>query len=104
MPYESPGLLRMGQLVIINAPASFTWVWSITKRWLAQETVDKVDILGSNYRDKLLDLVDEESLPSILGGSCYCGEEGENRTGQNCVTSGAGPWLDGRVGWGPNSK
>jgi hypothetical protein len=93
----------MGQLMIVNAPSSFTWVWSITKRWLAKETVDKVDILGSDYHKVLLELVDEESLPSLLGGKCYCGEEGEERTGRLCLLSGVGPWLEDRVGWGPNA-
>jgi len=76
----------MGQLAIVNAPASFTFIWSIIKPWLSKETVDKVDILGSNYRDVLLDLIDEENLPASLGGGCEC-EEG-------CEYSFAGPWKE----------
>jgi hypothetical protein len=88
----------MGQLAIVNAPASFTIVWSIIKPWLSKETAEKVDILGSDYKDVLLNIVDADCLPSTLGGTCECKEAG------GCHLSGVGPWLDGRVGWGPNSK
>jgi hypothetical protein len=80
----------MGQLLIINAPSSFTFIWGIIKPWLAKETVEKVDILGSNYREILLDVVDAENLPEILGGTCTCKGEG------GCELSGAGPWMDER--------
>ncbi|KAG1774794.1 CRAL-TRIO domain-containing protein [Suillus placidus] len=80
----------MGQLLIINAPSSFTFIWGIIKPWLAKETVEKVDILGSNYREVLLDVVDAENLPEILGGTCTCEGEG------GCDLSGAGPWMDER--------
>src|ERR1700731_514939 len=94
----------MGQLVVINAPACFTWIWSIVKRWLSKETVEKADILGSDYQDVLLELLDADSLPSVFGGTCFCGEEGLVRTGKQCLVSGVGPWLDGREGWGPNAR
>jgi hypothetical protein len=86
----------MGQLAIVNAPSSFAFIWSIIKSWLATETQQKCDILGNDYKKVLLDMVDADSLPSTLGGNCMC-EEG-------CHLSSVGPWLDGRVGWGPNSK
>ena len=88
----------MGQLAIINAPSSFTFIWSMIKPWLSSETCEKVDVLGHDYKDVLLELVDKESLPSSLGGECTCEEAG------GCHLSGAGPWLDGRKGWGPNAK
>lgn len=88
----------MGQLAIINAPSSFTIIWNVIKPWLSKETAEKVDILGSDYQDVLLSLVDAENLPASLGGNCTCDEEG------GCALSGAGPWQEGRVGWGPKSK
>ena len=77
----------MGQLAIVNAPVSFTFIWSIIKPWLSQETVAKVDILGSDYQEVLLDWIDKENLPASLGGDCEC--EG------GCEYSFAGPWKEG---------
>jgi hypothetical protein len=76
----------MGQVIIVNAPKAFTWVWAIVRPWLAKETVEKVIILGNDYRNTLLDIADPESLPTSLGGTCHC------------HLSNAGPWLEGRTG------
>lgn len=78
----------MGQVKIINAPLSFTSMWAVMKPWLARETVDKVDILGSSYADALLSIVDAENLPVSLGGKCECPG--------GCQYSNAGPWLADR--------
>jgi len=80
----------MAQLAIVNAPSSFTTIWSFIKPWLAKETVAKVDILGSDYQKVLLNLIDAENLPSSLGGKCTCEEHG------GCEKSNAGPWSEGR--------
>ena len=83
-------LSSMGQLAIVNAPQSFTVIWNVIKRWLSKETIEKVDILGSDYQEVLLRLVDADSLPRSLGGNCTCDDAG------GCQFSGAGPWLEGR--------
>ncbi|KAL0578634.1 hypothetical protein V5O48_003377 [Marasmius crinis-equi] len=88
----------MGSLFVINAPPTFTLIWSAIKPWLAKETVEKTDILGKDYKARLLELVDAENLPSVLGGNCTCEEAG------GCQFSAVGPWLEGRKGWGPNSS
>jgi len=65
----------MGQLIIINAPTSFTTIWSMIKSWLAPRTLDKITIVGANQPDQhatLLDLVSPENLPVALGGTCTC--------------------------------
>jgi hypothetical protein len=90
-------MTRLGKLAVINAPLTFTAIWNVVKAWLSKETVAKVDILGSDYKDVLLDLIDAENLPRSLGGTCTCAEAG------GCHLSGAGPWQEGRKGWGPNS-
>lgn len=80
----------MGQVVVINAPYGFSTVWSVIKPWLAKETQEKVDIVGSDFKEVLLDLVDAENLPEMFGGKCTCSEHG------GCMKSNAGPWVDGR--------
>ncbi|KAH9953899.1 CRAL-TRIO domain-containing protein [Russula dissimulans] len=66
----------MGQLIIINAPTSFTAIWGMIKPWLAPRTLDKITILGANHANQhtalLLDLVSPENLPTALGGTCTC--------------------------------
>jgi len=74
----------MGKFYIINAPWAFSAVWAIIKPWLDEVTVKKIDIIGSGYKDKLLEQILPENLPSIFGGTCSC--EG------GCSMSDAGPW------------
>jgi len=81
----------LAKLAIINAPSSFAFIWSFIKPWLAKETADKVDILGSDYHKVLLELIDAENLPTTLGGKCTCEHAG------GCDLSGAGPWMDERL-------
>ena len=78
----------MGKLVVINAPRSFTTIWSVVKQLMNERTVRKVEILGNNYSGTLLSLIPEENLPVNFGGKCEC------RGG--CHLSSAGPWMEGR--------
>ena len=74
----------MGKFYIINAPYLFSTVWAFIKPWLDEVTVSKIDILGKDYRGKLLEQIPAENLPKDLGGTCVC--EG------GCSLSDAGPW------------
>ena len=76
----------MGKFYIINAPWAFSAVWSMIKGWLDEVTVNKVDIIGTAYKDKLLAQIPVENLPKEFGGSCEC-------VG-GCSLSNAGPWKD----------
>jgi hypothetical protein len=80
----------MGRLLVVNAPSSFTAIWTVVKPWLAKETVKKIDILGSNYKSVLLDVVEKDNLPEQFGGKCNCAGEG------GCEVSSEGPWMDER--------
>ncbi|KAI0086546.1 CRAL-TRIO domain-containing protein [Irpex rosettiformis] len=101
----------MSQLAIVNAPSSFTAIWSVMRPWLAKETVEKVNVLGSNFSSYLLNLIEPEALPKSLGGKCTCEECGEHHEGKDrpevggvegqvemgkCAFSSAGPWMTGR--------
>jgi len=74
----------MGKFYIINAPWTFTAVWSIIKPWLDEVTVSKIQILGSAYKEKLLEQITPENLPTIFGGECDCAG--------GCSMSDVGPW------------
>ncbi len=56
------------------------------KGWLDEVTVNKVDIIGSAYRDKLLAQIPAENLPKEFGGACECDA--------GCSLSDAGPWKE----------
>lgn len=83
----------MGQMLVINAPASFTAIWTIIKPWLSPRTLEKISVLGTDQHHAVLqDLVPPENLPTFLGGTCTCdGARG------GCTLSNAGPWMDGRA-------
>jgi len=74
----------MGKFYIINSPWGFSTVWNAIKGWLDEVTVSKIDILGSNYLDKVSLQIPAENLPKDLGGQCDCPG--------GCSLSDAGPW------------
>lgn len=61
------------------------------KPWLDEKTRNKIVIIGSGYKSKLLEFIDEENLPEFLdGGKCNCG-------GVDCLEKNLGPWnVDGK--------
>jgi hypothetical protein len=79
----------MGKFYIINAPFMFSTVWSFIKPWLDEVTVAKIDIIGSNYKDKLLAQIAADNLPKEFGGNCSCPG--------GCSLSDAGPWNTNKV-------
>ncbi|KAL3901071.1 MAG: hypothetical protein SGCHY_000890 [Lobulomycetales sp.] len=76
----------LGKMFIINSPMLFTAVWSLVKPLLDEVTVSKIEILGSSYKAKLLEVIDENNLPAAYGGKCSCPG--------GCQASDVGPWND----------
>ncbi|GBG58683.1 hypothetical protein CBR_g84 [Chara braunii] len=74
----------LGNMVIINASSAFKTAYSMIRPWLDKRTQKKIEVVGSSYAPRLLELADAESLPDFLGGTCRC--EG------GCQLSDAGPW------------
>ena len=74
----------LGKMFIVNTPTAFKAVWSMIKPWLDKRTQRKIEVHGSNFASKLLELVDPENLPKFLGGTCECND--------GCESSDAGPW------------
>ena len=58
----------------MNAPRGFAAIWNVMKPWIAKETAAKVSIMGSDYRARLLELVDARVDPcrecGLLCRSC----------------------------------
>lgn len=81
-----PETLR--RMFIINAGSGFKMIWNVVKPLLDPETTSKIQVLGSNYKSKLLEVIDESELPQFLGGVCTCATE------RGCLRSDKGPWKD----------
>ncbi|KAJ3110329.1 cytosolic factor, phosphatidylinositol/phosphatidylcholine transfer protein [Phlyctochytrium bullatum] len=86
----------LGKMFIINSPMLFTGVWTLVKPLLDEVTVNKIYILGSGYKDKLLEFIDADCLPESLGGTCNCPG--------GCDLSDIGPWNDGSVAGYPKKE
>lgn len=63
---------RLHRAFIINAPMSFRAVWSAVKPLLDPKTSQKIIILGSNYKEALLEVIPPSQLPAHYGGLCQC--------------------------------
>jgi hypothetical protein len=74
----------MGKFFIVNAPWTFSTVWTLVKPWLDEVTVKKIEISRDGNVKGLLQYIDEENLPKELGGKCSCPG--------GCDKSDAGPW------------
>ena len=71
--------------VVINAGLIFQAAYTLCKPFIDSKTRSKVHIFGDDYQKFLLSIIDEENLPTFLGGKCTCGDEG-------CMWSYEGPW------------
>jgi len=77
----------LGTMFLINCGMTFSLVWNLVKGFIDTKTKDKIKVEKSKFQPKLLELVDAENLPSILGGNCKCSHvEG------GCMLSDIGPW------------
>jgi hypothetical protein len=60
---------RLGLAFVFNAPWVFQGVWKIIRPLLDPVTAAKVHMLGGDYKDTLLEYIDEEVLSTDIGGS-----------------------------------
>ena len=77
----------LGKMTIVNVGFLFRAVWSMVKGFIDPKTQNKINLLKSSYKDELLELVDEDNLPSFFGGKCTC-----SNFLYNCLGSDIGPW------------
>jgi len=60
----------MNKMIIVNAPRFFSATWSIIKGFVDIRTANKIHLFSSSSAAKqcLLDIIDEDNLPSDYGG------------------------------------
>ncbi|KAK2372293.1 Sec14p phosphatidylinositol transfer family protein [Trifolium repens] len=78
----------LNKLFIVNAGSGFKMLWKAVKAFLGERTVAKIQVLGSNYLNELLEAIDPSNLPTFLGGNCTCSDYG------GCLMSDQGPWKN----------
>jgi len=55
------------KMYILHAPWAFRGAWSVIKTFLPTPMVEKIKILGDNYREILMEDIDMDLLPTWLG-------------------------------------
>jgi len=75
----------LGNLFVINTGMTFKILWTAVKPFMDEKTKNKITPLGSDYKKKLLEYIDEENLPEILGGKSKYDPHGYINEG---------PWVD----------
>ena len=54
---------------VVNVPYWFTSVWAVVKTWINPRTLNKIRILGKDYKTELFKFVDPANLPAEFGGT-----------------------------------
>jgi hypothetical protein len=78
---------NMGVMFLINASVFFAALWNIVKGFIDEKTRKKIFVEDKGYLKKLLQLIDADNLPKILGGNCTC-----SHVPGGCLFSDIGPW------------
>ena len=78
---------NMEKMFLIKTGKLFGIVYNIIKGLIDNGTVEKVELLGNNYQEKIFEYIDPENLPQILGGTCTCPQ-----TPGGCLYCDIGPW------------
>ena len=60
---------RLKYLFMINTPWFFTAIWSMFKSIIDPVTADKMKIIGSDYKETLLQFIDADQIPIEYGGT-----------------------------------
>jgi len=58
------------KMYFINSDWKFKWAWNIISYFVHKETQKKIQILGTNYLEKLLEDVDISQIPKEFDGEC----------------------------------
>ena len=77
----------LGKMTIVNTGFFFRAVWTMVKGFIDPKTQAKIGLFGSNFKNELLQLVDEDKLPEFFHGKCTCSD-----FTFGCLGSDIGPW------------
>jgi len=60
---------RLRKMFLINAPFTFTAIWSLVSPWIDPHTANKIKIVGADFIDVLLQDIAEDQIPTEYGGT-----------------------------------
>ena len=78
---------NMAKMFLINANRFFGLVYNIVKGLIDIESRKKIELLGKDYKEKVLEYIDADNLPTFLGGNCTC-----PHIPGGCLYCDIGPW------------
>jgi len=64
----------LGKILIVQAPRLFHAIWAMMKLWVTERTAQKVTLLGSGYKDDLVEFIPKDRWPQFLGGAQVTGK------------------------------
>lgn len=59
---------RMGRMLFLRESWLFGLAWKVISLFVDSRTANKISFLGHSFRDKLLEEIDDEFIPTWLGG------------------------------------
>lgn len=63
----------LGVYLVVNAPGFFPFAWRLVKGFLDEKTQRSVKVVNkAEQYQTLSELIDEENIPTFLGGKCTC--------------------------------
>ena len=59
---------RIGAVLLINVPPIFQLTWKLIQPLVHERVAPRVKLFGTDWRREVLQLIDEDNLPTTLGG------------------------------------
>eukprot|EP01047_Picozoa_sp_COSAG01_P075701 COSAG01_NODE_13053_length_1644_cov_1.129450_2_plen_301_part_00 len=59
----------LGVMFFVNAPFAFRGPWKLIRSFMAEETRQRIHVLGADFQEQLHEVVEPAQLPPFLGGT-----------------------------------